>query len=170
MCSTALEKNLISFFKFYSMWTFTKGYVTILPVILTLSILRISLFLVLKWTLVTECCGNKDISAFWTVFFLLFFFVFSGVKKDLIHSLGILYYHEILPRAFRICVSIHFCDISCKITHLHLRSILHVYLHVPEWFFFNLLVIFLFWLRKSPLQWKGQSTAYMGCLSNSMSK
>jgi len=88
-----------------------------------LFILRLSIFPVLKWSLVAELSGNKDISAFWTV---------SG-SSNFIYSLVIHYYHEILPRALKIYVSIHLHDITCRITHLHLTSVLSISIF-PELF------------------------------------
>lgn len=84
--------------------------------LLALFILKFSIPSKLKQSLVTEVSGNKDISAFWIVF----------GSRDLIHLLVIHYYHEILPRAFKICVSIHFHDILCRIIHLHLTSVLSI--------------------------------------------
>lgn len=82
--------------------------------LLALFILRFSISSKLKQNLVTELSGNKDISAFWIVF----------GSRDLIHLLVIHYYCEILPRAFKICVSIHLHDILCRITDLHLTTVL----------------------------------------------
>lgn len=84
--------------------------------LLALLVLRFSISSKLKQSLVTELSGNKDISAFWIVF----------GSRDLIHFLVICYYREILPRAFKICVSIHLHDILCRITHLHFTSVLSI--------------------------------------------
>lgn len=84
--------------------------------LLALFILKFSIPSKLKQSLVTELSGNKDICAFWIVF----------GSRDLIHLLVIHYYCEILPRAFKICVSIHLHDILCRITCLHLASVLPI--------------------------------------------
>lgn len=81
--------------------------------LLALIILRFSIPSKLKQILGTELSGNKDISAFWIVF----------GSRDLIHLLVIHYYREILPRAFKICVSIHLHDFLCKIICLHLTNV-----------------------------------------------
>lgn len=81
--------------------------------LLNLFILRFSIPSKLKQSLGTELSGNKDISAFWIVF----------GSRDLIRSLVIHSYHEILPRAFKICVSIHFHDFLCRIICLHLTNV-----------------------------------------------
>lgn len=121
--------------------------------LLALFILRLSIFPTLRWSLVTELSGSKDISAFWTVF----------GSRDLICLLVIHYYHEILPRAFKIYVSIHLRDISCRITHLHLTSVLSFSMF-PDWFYFSFVVIFPLFLQKSPIYWTDQSIFYMACL------
>lgn len=123
---------------------------------LALLIQRLSIFPLLKQSLVTELSGNKDISAFWTVF----------GSRDLIHLLVIHYYREILPRAFKIYISIHLHDISCRITHLRFTSVLSISIF-PDRFQFSFMVIFPLLLRKSPVQWTDHPTIYMVCLSNS---
>lgn len=84
--------------------------------LLDLFILKFIISSKLKQSLVTEVSGNKDISAFWIVF----------GSRDLIHLLVIHYYREILPKAFKICVSIHLHDILCRIIHLHLTHVLSI--------------------------------------------
>lgn len=124
--------------------------------LLALFILRFSIPSKLKQSFVTELSGNKGISAFWIVF----------GSRDLIHLLVIHHYHEILPRAFKICVSIHLHDILCRITCLHLTSVFSISIF-SDCFQFSFMVIFPLLFRNHLWQCTDPCTVYVMCLLNS---